>query len=108
VASGEARWMVPAVGANDVAAVSEIPEMVERIAKTLAEYGKQSPWWNSLSRQSKDRFRGQARAAIEAMREPTEEMWDAGADAAEHNQGPWEAMIDAALGEDEDGKTVQN
>ena len=39
----------------------------------------------------------QARAAIAAMREPTEEMIDAWARAPGAIKAGWEAMIDAAL-----------
>jgi len=43
---------------------------------------------------------GDARAAIEAMREPTGEMLDAGdAACAGANERVWPAMIDAALAE---------
>jgi len=38
-----------------------------------------------------------ARAAIEAMREPTEMMENAGDPFTRDTQGAWQAMIDAAL-----------
>lgn len=80
-------------------------EMVERVGRALA---KQEGY-----AYDPEPYDARARAAIEAMREPTEAMWDA---AEEHNSGGggimddgslernvydlekvWPAMIDAAL-----------
>ena len=44
----------------------------------------------------------QARAAIAAMREPTEEMIDAWISAPGAIKGGWQAMIDCALRETDD------
>ena len=83
--------------------MTDLPEMVERVARaiTTARYGSRCAFHAEHKKM--------AIAAIQAMREPTQAMWDAGARAAEELEpNAWEAMIDAALGEDEDGKTVQN
>jgi hypothetical protein len=89
---------------------SDALTMVERVAEaiTLAAVGK--------GNRPNARMRRIARAAIEAMREPTEEMVSAGADAepTDYNGGPipkdarkftalviYRAMIDAALKEGE-------
>lgn len=66
-------------------------EMIERVA--LAISGSDDPA-NVLSI-----HRSRARLAIEAMREPTDEMWDAcGRAQADFETGiGWVVMIDAAL-----------
>ena len=75
-------------------------EMVERVAtaiqRTFKERGALQP--------SMQEARVMARAAIEAMREPTEEMVDAGFPAINNYPAPYnqmkfgyQAMIDAAL-----------
>jgi len=72
-------------------------EMIERVARAIcrAEYGPgDAGWANQIPA---------ARAAIEAMREPTEGMLDKGAVAegdgnlAQQALNIWAAMIDAAL-----------
>lgn len=77
-------------------------EMVERVAKAIAEHGG-SNWETCLKapgQRMAGMYRAMARAAIEAMREPTVEMCR---DAAWDDYGPdecqtcWRAMIDAAL-----------
>lgn len=50
--------------------------------------------WEDLTRAGQDAYGRQARAAIAAMREPTEAMLAA---ADEVSEGEWQAMIDAAL-----------
>lgn len=105
-------------------------EMVERVAKVLyarkcaeiaadptaAYRGPFSPFEELLK--AKDAYLDDARAAIAAMREPTDEMWDAGAEnlygvsrekAIEYAKEDkfesdghkaeeiWQALIDAAL-----------
>jgi hypothetical protein len=83
--------------------MTDVPEMVEQVA--LALYlldGVPPPWTEDAAiRQTYVRA---ARAAIEAMREPTEAMLDAGkrTDVAgtEHREGIaacWRAMIIEAL-----------
>lgn len=67
--------------------------MIERVARALAESDPEyDPVWD---------YRPQARAAIEAMREPTEDMKSAGHFWAGEDCGPcFSSMIDAALEED--------
>lgn len=68
--------------------------MVERVARVLSVEG--DGWCLEVSDQCAAAL---ARAAIAAMREPTERMWAAG-NAAEATGGTeWIAMVDAALGE---------
>lgn len=85
--------------------------LLERVARAIAPKA-----WKTLGLppgfdRPSDQYRRaaslrHARAAIEAMREPTEEMAEAGADKASHCDLPvgaiamqvgWQAMIDAAL-----------
>lgn len=73
-------------------------EMVERVASAIFEtihYDCDGAGF--LSREA-------ARAAIEAMREPTDAMINPGCDAAVNSGGNsilvWRAMIDAAINED--------
>ncbi len=81
--------------------------MIERVAKAIeganitSSDGSHSmkfstPW------EIADNYRRIARAAIEAMREPTEKMVDTGnecCDYFKHARQTWGAMIDAALSE---------
>ncbi len=76
-------------------------EMIERVAKAQA-----GARWDLFDDEHKDAARDLARAAIEAMREPTEEMKEAGSDFVYEAWGDgktiareaWQANIDAALG----------
>jgi len=75
-------------------------EMIERVAKAIKD---------SDSYQDYKDYKGYARAAIEAMREPTEEMIEAGGGVISEWNGDmtpateaaaqiaWPAMIDEAL-----------
>lgn len=83
-------------------------EMVERVARAIYYAGWPEPptmprnRWEALSDEERALCRRMARAAIAAMREPTEEMVDAaGSDLAdcENDQiiAAFRAMIDAAL-----------
>jgi hypothetical protein len=67
-------------------------EMVERVTMAIAKASGEKPVFAY-------RFEEMARAAIEAMREPTPEMWDACEKArADFETGiGWPVMIDAAL-----------
>ena len=71
-------------------------DMIERVARAI---GRAELLPDDADRHWK-RFEIHARAAIEAMREPTEAMCEA-ADVVECNQPEciWQAMIDAALNE---------
>ena len=68
--------------------------MIERVARALLVADR--------SAITPDYYQRMARAAIEAMREPTEAMLDAGVNFRERNartEQIWQAMIDEALKE---------
>jgi hypothetical protein len=79
--------------------------MIERVARAIAtaELGPKGEMEEYFWEKHRELFLAQARAAIEAMREPTDAMimatgdvggpWDTGADA------DWYKMIDVALKE---------
>ncbi len=76
----------------------QAPPMIEQVARALARHGHREgeSWWPA--------YTDAARVAIEAMREPTEDMKRAGWRAIpEHDFGNvaaasvWDAMIDEAL-----------
>lgn len=81
-------------------------EMVERVARRLwhLKYGTN---WDDYHEDARAEFRQQARAAIEAMREPTETMIAAAwTERSSLDEAPtpgatfkllWQAMIDEAL-----------
>lgn len=75
-------------------------DMVERVAKAL-HAGSDSPteWFDYET--DREYWRDQARAAIAAMREPTEAMCAAAEATGDHwyFDDSWAAMIDAALKE---------
>ncbi len=79
-------------------------EMVERVAKALfASRRTILPLarWDQLTDAGREQYRFEARAAIEAMRGPTEEMSDLGTDEFCEGGDASSArscMIDAALG----------
>ena len=70
--------------------------MIERVARAIAKSQGSNPRWN------REGWLKDARAAIEAMREPTEEMSHAGwrTDSG-ISTVVWQAMIDAALHNEE-------
>jgi hypothetical protein len=74
-----------------------VSEMVERVARAIYE-STQGKWtgvpWAEADRGEHLR---QARAAIEAMREPTEGMLDAGPPEPYMDRWVWAKMIFAAL-----------
>lgn len=79
-------------------------EMVERVAKALSanleegfpRFTQQS--WDQLSMPAKAVAITRARVAIEAMRNPTDNMLDAtGGECRKWAPGAWQAMIDEAL-----------
>ena len=77
-------------------------EMVEKVARAMAEKSKaRQPGMhtlNSLPMDGKEDFLEMARAAIEAMREPTEAMEDAAfSSTLTIPKRGYQAMIDAAL-----------
>lgn len=66
--------------------------MIERVARVLAgKHWDEAPLY-------RDHYKTLARASIKAMREPTEEMNEAGSGFIQ-SESAWEAMIDAALKE---------
>lgn len=86
--------------------------MIERVARAIAEKDRpadvsQQAWWAIRG----DNFIEKARAAIEAMREPTDFMVQRGLGWREHDipdhwpdearipYGTWKSMIDAMLSE---------
>ncbi len=86
--------------------------IVERVARKIYDELWRYPLgegnnFDSLSSESQDRYRVTACAAILAMREPSEEVINAGEAAmtksmpiADYNtQEIWQAMVDAALNE---------
>lgn len=90
-------------------------DMIERVAEALwsadAErcHSKRREPWSDVSESVKDDWRFNARAAIQAMREPTDEMVSSGQSAgqsvqptyltAESTIERWQAMVDTALSE---------
>jgi hypothetical protein len=71
-------------------------EMVERVTQALfmADEPPAPAGWNDLAERWRNNYRGMARAALEAMREPTEAMM------SEHSQiqiTGYRDMIDEAL-----------
>lgn len=82
-------------------------EMIERVAKVIGDALTDRDGWLKKS-YSDDDVLAMARAAVEAMREPTAAMIDAGCEAGfrasgdqcrdeNHEPPSWRAMIDAAL-----------
>lgn len=73
--------------------------MIEKVAMALHErdQAKETPIyripWNACVARYQEELRGEARAAIEAMRTPTPEMFAAFVDG----DGNWSDVIDAAL-----------
>lgn len=76
--------------------------MIERVARAIArdDYDGDD-LWDKLGPGNKAAYKANARAAIEAMREPTEKMSDEGAanNFGKPSYAAWQAMIDAALSE---------
>jgi hypothetical protein len=74
-------------------------DMIERVARAIAGC-ETADDWGDLTSHWQEQFRKEARAAIEAMREPTTDMCEAGWDGfddANVARSVWHAMIDAAL-----------
>lgn len=74
--------------------------MVERVARAIArdDYDGDD-LWDEFGPGNKASYTANARAAIEAMREPTEKMSDEGAanNFGKPSYAAWQAMIDAVL-----------
>lgn len=80
--------------------------MVEKVARAMHEYSVKvdamSPQWidlNNVPPTAKAHLFAVAKAAIEAMKEPTKEMLDAGPGDPYMDAYVWEKMIKAALKE---------
>lgn len=78
--------------------------MVERVARVLYVRACGDGDWSDETQELRDHYLADARAAIEAMREPTVEMlvsaqeeWMCVRAAEERGDFVWRAMIDAAL-----------
>ena len=87
--------------------MSDIP-MIERVAKAMHEKALSDGWdgppWEDYTQERREQALGLARAAIEAMREPSEKVWYTGIEARDANEDGsvliiWEAMISAAFQE---------
>jgi hypothetical protein len=90
--------------------MADNPEMIERVARAIwsADRNVGGYGWEWLDESWRAGYYAQARSAIEAMREPTEEMIERGDDHAKgwfasisvtyDSEEVWHAMIDAALG----------
>lgn len=79
-------------------------EMVERVAKEMAESAGQRMWQDVSDPNAQDDrewWMSRARAAIEAMREPTDRMRLAGSFAQDTPWAIYDAMISAALADDQ-------
>ncbi len=76
-------------------------EMVERVARAMRAREWDGDYWNEADMSDKEYWLASARAAIEAMREPTEAMIDAVQDLSigeqENWQKCWGIAIEAAL-----------
>jgi hypothetical protein len=70
-------------------------DLVKRVARAIAKAANPMPW-DMLDEDAVRSYHLQARAAIAAMREPTEAMIEAVPDVMTASEA-WQAMIDAAL-----------
>jgi hypothetical protein len=81
----------------------EMNEMIERVAKALwlDYWDGDACAWEDAEESARETSRSLARAAIEAMREPTEDMIEAGRSEnfGNYPNQAWHAMIDQALTE---------
>ena len=82
--------------------------MVERVARAICENNHRAIFgtsvsWEGISAETMEHFRSVARAALAAMREPTDAMAYAGSETFggghEDETRCYQAMIDAALAE---------
>lgn len=87
-------------------------EWIDRVARAIQASRGPRETWDHVSDQTRDLRRSDARAAIAAMREPSETMvvdgfeamkgdWQMCRDAADDARRCWAAMIDAALQKEE-------
>lgn len=78
--------------------------MIERVARAILaghdwtqNSERQENGWDSVPPDWQEAYRSMARAAIEAMMEPTEAMLEAGPPEPYMDAAVWSKMIDAAL-----------
>ena len=79
--------------------------MIEQLAKAIHARNDHGSTWNDLDIYSKNEYREDARAAIEAMREPTSEMFETAAyylGGSDRVRAVWYDLIDAMLEKDEE------
>ena len=81
--------------------------MIERVARAMCKALNFN--YDAFGELGQTKYRKLAHAAIEAMREPTEAMWNVGqrppgSPRSYDAVAVWTAMIDAALGKDALGK----
>jgi hypothetical protein len=69
--------------------------MIERVAESQAKFDGRE--LIAMPRGERERYRQRARLAIEAMREPTQSMIDAGYDQCDDPIASYATMINAAL-----------
>ena len=76
-------------------------EMIERVARAIYVATPRNKPYSLLTRFKRNALEAEARAAIEAIREPTEAMLDAIYVSEQYYIGvpAWRAAIDAALSE---------
>lgn len=80
-------------------------EIIERVAEAMYNrHAGKDDTWQSLNSFWRKTYLEKARAAIEAMREPTGNMIETGSEACQHLNSRWEnsnecwkAMVDEAL-----------
>lgn len=78
--------------------------MIERVARAICANDRENYEWDWLTEGGKAQFMAAAEAAIEAMREPTDNMKSAvrkagGVQALAYANAAWPTMIEAALQE---------
>lgn len=80
-------------------------EMVERVARAICEHALDAPDWDALEPGVKGAYVNHARAAIEALREPTAAMVALAQTPSAWSsfEAFWRAMIDAILKEEGNG-----
>jgi hypothetical protein len=70
---------------------NSVDGMIERVARAIAKSQGSNPRWNH------EGWLRDARAAIEAMREPTKAMLEVGPPFPYMDEYVWQTMIDEAL-----------
>jgi hypothetical protein len=81
--------------------------MVERVARALCKENAKDPDWPVAGTPYWKAYEREARAAIEAMRQPTEAMRESGRHRPETMAEIWNTMITAALDTRGDGQVAE-